>query len=383
MLGHLAGPLASIRLTVTLLILGIVLVFAATLDQVHLGVWGVQEKYFHSFLVMGRIRGTGIVLPIFPGGLLLGTVLLANLITAHFSRFRFSWRQSGIWLTHLGLILLIFGEGLSGLLQQDDQMRIDVGQTLRYAESTRDTELAIIDTTDPRFDRVVSIPVELLAKGRPIQDPRLPFVVKPAGYYPNATLTMRAQAPNSPPSPATLGIGSGIVTEPAPLATKPDESNWPTGYIELVGSGGPMGTMLVSTLLEAPQPLVYQGRTWHFVLRQRRDYLPFTLTLGRFTHEVYPGTDIPKNFASTIRVRSDDGRDDREVRIFMNNPLRYAGRAFYQAGYANNDRTTVLQVVRNPSWQLPYISCGLIAFGLAAQFGIHLARFFRRRAVAS
>jgi len=110
-------------------------------------------------------------------------------------------------------------------------------------------------------------------------------------------------------------------------------------------------------------------RTFHLILRAERDYFPFALTLTKFTHDIYPGTEIPKDFASTIQLKSDDGRDDREIRIFMNNPLRYGGRAFYQAGYANNDRTTVLQVVRNPSWLVPYVSCALIALGLMIEFG--------------
>lgn len=38
---------------------------------------------------------------------------------------------------------------------------------------------------------------------------------------------------------------------------------------------------------------------------------------------------IPKNFASRVRVRSDDGHDDRGVVIFMNNPLRYQGQTYY------------------------------------------------------
>ena len=36
----------SLKLTVVLLALSLILVFAATLDQVNLGIWGVQEKYF-------------------------------------------------------------------------------------------------------------------------------------------------------------------------------------------------------------------------------------------------------------------------------------------------------------------------------------------------
>jgi len=371
--------LTSLRLTVVLLLLSIVLVFAATLDQVHLGVWGVQEKYFRSFFVFTQIPGTGFFFPVFPGGYLLGGALIVNLIAAHFYRFRLSWKKSGIWLTHLGLILLLAGEGLSGMLQKDNQMRIDVGQTRRYSESFRETELAIIETSHPDYDQVVSIPSALLTAGASLQNPALPFVVKPVAYYPNANLQMRMQVPNAPPSVATPGEGDDIVATPIPVTTKPDESNWPTGYVELVGPEGSLGTVLVSTLLQQPEQFSYQGRTWLLSLRAQRDYLPFSITLEKFTHDIYPGTDIPRDFASTIRLRGDDGRDDRVVRIFMNNPLRFGGRAFYQAGYANNDRTTVLQVVRNPSWRIPYLSCALILLGLVIQFGIHLFAFFRRR----
>jgi hypothetical protein len=41
--------------------------------------------------------------------------------------------------------------------------------------------------------------------------------------------------------------------------------------------------------------------------------------------------------------------------------------------------TTVLQVVRNPGWLLPYISCALMALGLLIQFSIHLVGFIGKR----
>jgi cytochrome c biogenesis protein ResB len=63
----------------------------------------------------------------------------------------------------------------------------------------------------------------------------------------------------------------------------------------------------------------------------------------------------------------------------MNNPLRYAGLTFYQAGFENDDKTTILQVVRNPSWQLPYVACALMTLGLVVQFCIHLVAFIARR----
>jgi hypothetical protein len=371
--------LASLQLTVALLSLSLVMIFVATLDQVHLGVWGVQQKYFHAFFVMAKVPGTGFLVPVFPGGYLLGGLLLANLVTAHVTRFRLSLRKSGIWITHFGLILLLIGEGLSGVMQRDGQVRMDIGQTRRYVESFRDSELAVTDATDPAFDHVVAIPVARLTGQDVIQHQRLPFTLKALAFYPNASVRMRSQVPNAPPSMATMGDGVEMVAEPAPVTYKPDENNWPTCYIELTGPDGPLGTWLVSAMLEEPQGFTYQGRTWQLALRPRRDYLPFTLTLGKFTHDIYPGTDIPKNFASTIRLHSDDGRDDRSVVISMNNPLRYGGFAFYQAGFANNDHTSVLQAVRNPSWQIPYLSCALISLGLVLQFGIGLFGFFRKR----
>ena len=57
----------SLKLTVTLLALGLVLIFWATLAQVELGVWGVQERFFYRFFIAERIPGTGIWVP-FPGG---------------------------------------------------------------------------------------------------------------------------------------------------------------------------------------------------------------------------------------------------------------------------------------------------------------------------
>jgi len=103
----------SLRLTVVLIALSIVLVFWATLDQVHLGVWGVQQKFFHSFLVyqgLGELR-----IPVYPGGYLIGGLLLVNLLSAHLYRFKAGWRKSGIWIAHAGLVLLLLGELASGL----------------------------------------------------------------------------------------------------------------------------------------------------------------------------------------------------------------------------------------------------------------------------
>ncbi len=373
----------SLRLTVALLLLSMILVFIATLDQVNLGVWAVQTKYFRSLFVMARVPGTDLPVPVFPGGYLIGGLLLLNLVAAHAYRFRVTWTKSGLWLTHFGLILLLLGELFTGLWQQESLMRLDQGETKAYSESYLQTELAVIDTTDAKYDDVVAMPTVALEKTGSIQHPKLPFTLRPVLFYPNSNLVMRTQVPNAAPSSADQGFGPQLVVMPQRITYKQDEQNMPSAFIELAGPDGRIGTWLVSTLLAEPQSFTLQDRTFELMLRPTRHYHPFSITLLRFSHDRYPGTDIPKNFSSRIRLQTPDSRVDREVLIYMNNPLRYGGLTFYQAGFEKNDQTSILQVVRNPSWQLPYVSCALMGLGLMIQFGIHLTGFIRKRTAAA
>ncbi len=373
---------SSLKLTIVLLALSIVLIFWATLAQVKLGVWGVQEHFFRTFFVLSKIPGTEIPVPVFPGGYFIGGLLLLNLGAAHFARYQASWKKSGIALTHLGLVLLLVGELLTGLWQEEYSLRLDEGQTKNYSESFRISELALIDHTDPQYDDVFVVPEKLLARGRDITAPQLPFRLVPKAWYPNVRLQMRGPGQGGESSPATQGIGPRIAAAPLAMTYKMDERNVPAAYVEIIAPEGSLGTWLVSEMLVEPQTFTHAGRTWSIALRLQRNYKPYALTLVEFSHDRYAGTEIPKNFSSRVRLTTPDGRDDREVLIYMNNPLRYAGLTFYQAGFDNNDRTTVLQVVRNPSWLIPYIACVLMGLGLCIQFGISLFSFVTKRRAA-
>ena len=105
--------------------------------------------------------------------------------------------------------------------------------------------------------------------------------------------------------------------------------------IELVGAQGSLGTWLVSTSSRT-FPETSAGdhgradKTWRVALRGERFYLPYSMQLLGMKYEVYPGTDIPKNFQSRVRIENPSRGENREVDIYMNNPLRYEGQTFYQ-----------------------------------------------------
>jgi hypothetical protein len=372
--------LISLPFTVALLALSIVLVLAATLDQVNIGIWAVQQKYFHTFAVFLPVGNLS--LAVFPGGYLLGGLLLLNLIGSHIYRFKFSWKKSGILLIHAGLILLLLGEFFTSLWQKEFFLRLDEGETKNYAESYRQVEVVITDTSSSDYDSVFAIPERALVTKRPQQHPELPFRVVPRTYLPNAELRMRD--PRHPSHgveemSADAGFGSQLLATALPVTHRPKERNLPAAAVELVGAEGSLGSWLVSPLLQEPQSFEYAGRTWTIAMRFARQYQPFSLTLLKFTHDRYPGTNIPKNFSSRLRLTSPESQDDREVLVYMNNPLRHGGLTFYQSGFDNSDTTTILQVVRNPSWQMPYLACTMMSLGLAMQFCLHLTRFVRGR----
>jgi cytochrome c biogenesis protein ResB len=132
------------------------------------------------------------------------------------------------------------------------------------------------------------------------------------------------------------------------------------------------------------------GKSFTLTLRPARAYKPYSITLLKATHDKYQGTEIPKDFRSRVRLQNPAKGEDREVEIYMNNPLRYAGLTFYQYQMsademvmrAGDTPSSTFQVVRNPSWVTPYAGCIIVALGMIIQFMIHLAGFVSKRKTA-
>ncbi|HVE42516.1 MAG TPA: cytochrome c biogenesis protein ResB [Planctomycetota bacterium] len=439
--------LGSLWLTVILLGLSIILVFIGTLAQVGSGIWTVMDQFFRCWFV--KIGG---VIPVYPGGRLLGAALLVNLLISHSARIKvqargprllvglailavgtaLTWfvishvsdydstqrtidpslrilvqiiqglgpaavlfvgcwllfrRKAGIVLLHAGVVILMLSELYTSVQAEEGQMTVFEGQRINYVEDNRSAELAIIDASDPEKDDVVVVPQKKLEKGGSIRLEGLPFDVEvaPDQFYKNADL---APARGGDANPATQGAGLRIKAQNRAENSGVDTSSrvdLPAAYVTFKdrGSNASLGTWLTSvryTIEKGAQTLRAGGKDYRIALRFKRTYKPYGVYLYQFKFDRYTGTDTPKDYSSNVRIDDPERNIVRDVRIWMNNPLRYRRDTLYQSSFdAETEKGTVLQVVTNGGWMAPYAGLGQVFVGLVGQFLLHLFGFLRKQ----
>lgn len=366
---------SSLKLTVVCLTLIMILVFLSTLAQVDLGIYYAKKTYFDGVFVWGNFFGFH--LPYLPSGMTLGVLLFINLITAHFSRFKWDKFKIGIWLTHFGLMLLLFGAGMSQFFMIESQMQIKEGESALYSEHSHDLELAIVEEVGSNHV-VTVVPFSRLRIDESIEIPEY-----------NLTITMKDRFKNSVIRPIPVGaqlpeqvkgIARQFSATPMRILKRDDARNISTVYAEIKGKEVDYGIWLFSNGLSVQQPIeLSEEKTIYVSLRPKRFYNNYAIFLEDFTHDVYQGTTIPKDFSSKVTLTDIKTNESRDALIYMNHPLRFDGKTFFQASFAQNDTVSILQVVQNPAWALPYISSLIMAFGLILQCLIYLNRFMKKR----
>ncbi len=308
--------------------------------------------------------------------------------------------RAGIVLLHAGIILLIISELITGTFAVEASLTLREGETSDHIDVTHQYELALIDQSDPDHDTVTVIPDNLLKPGQVIHDARLPAEVRVLAWWPNTSNAIdTTRAPMVHPDPRVdSGLGRTLTVLPQPGGSGMVDA--PAAIVSFINpaNGESLGTYLLSLwfdpnfnrrTFDGRQTLTVGNKTYTLALRPRRVYLrhgqtgsPYSLTLKAFHHDVYPGTDTPRDFSSDILLNdSAAGIMDRPVRIWMNNPMRYGGRIFYQQAFLADDSGTVLQVVRNAGWMTPYVACMIVAVGLLWHFAASLLTFTRHRSV--
>jgi hypothetical protein len=203
------------------------------------------------------------------------------------------------------------------------------------------------------------------------------------GYAAEALKDGRELTEANLPAATPDGIGSRATAVPRPERKDEKARNMPFAIIELLAEGKSLGKYLVNATLNR-QKVEAGGKTWEMAMRVERFYVPFSLKLLKATHDVYQGTEIPKDYRSRVLLQNPAANERRETEIYMNQPLRYGGLTFYQSQMGEDQRnravkTSGLQVVENPSWLTPYAGCLVVGLGMLWQFLWHLSKFFSKR----
>lgn len=292
-------------------------------------------------------------------------------------------KRGGIVLLHGGIMLVMVNELVVHTMHVEQQMQVAEGQTVDYAYDIRTVELALTDTSGKNADQVTVIPQWMLQEKTDIRDEQLPFDVKIDQYLQNADF-QRAKPEDK--NPATSGFGKQFVASPLKPGVGTDTGgkvDITAAYVSLLkkGTKDKLGTYLVGVTIPE-QKLEVDGKTYDVALRFQRHYKPYSVKLDDVRADMYLGTNTPKNYSSDIRLVDPTRNVDTDVHIWMNNPLRYGGETFYQSSYdpgSGGREVTVLSIVSNTGWMIPYIACMIVGTGMFAQFGLTLTRFMRRR----
>jgi hypothetical protein len=461
--------IASLKFTVFLLTVSLILVFVGTLAQTTGGIWEVVDAYFRC--LFSRVD-VNIFLPgawgeseaikrlhfFFPGGFTIGACLLLNLLAAHGLKFKISakgsnlamgtlitiaglafigyivydgiWREdipsayvdsykrvlyrllsalgsttvlmigswflfkkrAGVVVLHFGIILLLVAELVTAFYATEGNMTIAEGQTISFVDISREFELAISDpSVTGDSEKSITIPENFLRETGVWHKPEgSPVEFKVLEWFNNADLD---ELPVKDMSFNGLGQEYKLTAVRESTGVEDARMSMPGIIVQFRKNDKDLGKYALAQAFylarksELAQSIKIDDKEYNLMFRNRREYLysrdsktPVRVSLIDFRHDTYMGTSVAKNFSSLISLKDDEKGIDRKVLISMNNPLRYTGRTFYQQSFAQDESGTVLQVVRNPGWMLPYLCCVIVGVGLLFQFILTLIKFTGRKA---
>lgn len=339
-------------------------------------------------------------------------------------------RRAGVVVLHAGIGLMMFGQWFVSTNDVEEQIKIGEGETTNYAQDIRSVELAVIRPASAEHDGkddVVAIPLTkngyrtTLGAVAPISYEALPFDIEVVQFEKNSSVRMATMPTSKDSSPASSSSTAKVASEkdagtsesnsigPALDGTNKDfqlvpmrpasgtdggEVDLAGGYFRLIDktTSKPIGTYLLSqTVLTMragqsrafdAQKVTHDSKDYELQLRFQRNYKDYQMTLLDVSKKDYLGTSIPRDYSSVVHLLDPKRDTDQQLKIWMNNPQRYAGETFYQSSYLTDvlgNEYTVLQVVKNQGWMIPYVACMICGFGMSYHFLFVLLRFLDRQ----
>ena len=345
--------LSQVKVFVITMIWLMVLVVCGTIAQKDIGLYAAQQKYFSSWF-------TNLWIIPAPGGRLTMIVLFINLTLFLFNSHLWKIKKIGIVITHLGVLLLFIGGGITAWFSSEGNMVIEEGKASNYVVDLYNNELVVVDISNENYDLITSFNSQMLKEKKILQHESIPFNIEILNYFINCQTKQREEN-----NQYFIGFAKNFELIPT-QANKEYSLNKSGVTFKINNSENKEAEGIYSLILDQPviQTIEINNIEYILLLRRERTYLPFYIQLNEFKKELYPGTDVPKSYSSDVNLISDGL--SRHVLIQMNEPLRYKGYTFYQSSFIEGPikDTTVLAAVKNYGRLFPYISSLIIALGL-------------------
>jgi ResB-like family len=363
--------LSSSRITVACLFLLFILTFWGTIAQVQQGLYAAQDRFFNSFFFLA-----GGFIP-FPGAQLILWIFFVNLICSLIVTFKkyAKWENAGLLIIHLGLILYFVAAFMIFHVSQESFVHLAEGESTNVSTSYQAWELAYWKGEGNERE-VTSFDTKNFKPGFQIPFEDKNFILTVNNYY----LNCDAFSDTSVKSNSVTLNATGITFLTQKPINKEREQNTVGGVFDLKVNNKSYTLILYGAETQAT-PVAIAGQNYYFILRHQHSPLPFTIRLDHFKAQFHPGTDMAKSYESLVTITT--GTLARQLRIYMNNPLRYKDYTVYQASYDSDSATgkqySTLAVVKNFARVMPYIACFAVFFGLALHFLIQ-AFIFKARA---
>ncbi len=344
-----------------------VLVFVGTIAQKDLGLYEAQQRFFSCWIAwLGFFPS--------PGGRTLLMLMTINITFFMLKPTFWSIKKAGIIITHMGVVLLLVGGGVTTWFSSEGNMVIEEGHASNFIVDLFSKELIIVDSRKIEYDEVTTINDKLLKRKGIVEHVSLPFNIEVLEYYINCEPIRRVEVAGK----EYKGLAQNFYLNEIEL-NKEVELNR-TGITFRVSNTGYIYSLFLDQ--QIPQTIkISNNEEYTVVLRRKRTHLPFTLHLNDFKKTLHPGTDIAKSFSSDVILQ--DENISRPVLIRMNEPLRYKKYTFYQSSFNEgpNGDTTILAVVKNYGRLFPYISSLTISLGILIHMILRFPIIFKRRKI--
>lgn len=367
--GIFSSPFLSLYTTVICLVVLCVLVLWGTLYQIDHGIYAAKARFFSSWIVL-----IGGMVP-FPGVRLAAAGLILN--QAMMLVFKQEWRpaKAGMIITHLGVLVLLVGGGIVSYTARESFLALWEGETSNESLSYHSWDLVTWTKAKPGAPWAVGLDTLRTGHAYSTALPGASVLVENA--YHNCVALMR-QMPMADSS-ARMPMFAAIDSIEAQSAASDPSDNIPGVVVTVAAVAGIGAHRVVYGGASEPVCIPCGADTLYCAVRRKPVPLPLAITLIKFIKEDYAGTQMARQYRSTVHAKGAD--IDREAVISMNKPFRYRHYTFYQSSYSQTGghQSSSFAVVENRGKWLPYVAGFLMAAGLLLHFCTKLIIHIRKR----